>query len=149
MGLPKRLTEMQKRFAELLVFGGPDGPLTKTEAAKLAGYSEKRCRQEGSELTNPRQNPLVVKYIGELKEERLKKYEVNYSNHVAELGRIKDAALKKGGVECCSECGNKQRKSSRIIYRPQNNKNRNVRGPIRTRARSKDETNFRRLFTDN
>jgi hypothetical protein len=26
MGLPKRLTEMQKRFAELLVFGGPDGP---------------------------------------------------------------------------------------------------------------------------
>ena len=53
MGLPKRLTEMQKRFAELLVFGGPDGPLTKSEAAKLAGYSEKRCRQEGSELTNP------------------------------------------------------------------------------------------------
>ena len=42
MGLPKRLTEMQKRFAELLVFGGPDGPLTKTEAAKQAGYSEKR-----------------------------------------------------------------------------------------------------------
>jgi len=94
MGLPKRLTEMQKRFAELLVFGGPDGPLT--EAAKQAGYSEKRCRQEGSELTNPRLNPLVVKYIGELKEERLKKYEVNYASHVAELGRIKDAALKKG-----------------------------------------------------
>ena len=36
MGLPKRLTEMQKRFAELLVFGGPDGPLTKAEAAKHA-----------------------------------------------------------------------------------------------------------------
>ncbi len=69
MGLPKRLTEMQKRFAELLVFGGPDGPLTKTEAAKLAGYSEKRCRQEGSELTNPRLNPLVVKYNGEWKPE--------------------------------------------------------------------------------
>ena len=96
MGLPKRLTEMQKRFAELLVFGGPDGPLTKTEAAKLAGYSEKRCRQEGSELTNPKLNPLVVKHIGELKEERLKKYEVNYASHVAELGRIKDAALKTG-----------------------------------------------------
>ena len=88
MGLPKRLTEMQKRFAELLVFGGPDGPLTKTEAAKQAGYSEKRCRQEGSELTNQKLNPLVVKYIGELKEERLKKYEVNYASHVAELGRI-------------------------------------------------------------
>ena len=68
----------------------------RAEAAKQAGYSEKRCRQEGSELTNPRLNPLVVKYIGELKEERLKKYEVNYATHVAELGRIKDAALKKG-----------------------------------------------------
>ena len=34
MGVPKRLTEMQKRFAELLVFGGPDGPLSKSEAAE-------------------------------------------------------------------------------------------------------------------
>jgi len=96
MGLPKRLTEMQMRFAEHLVYGGPEGPVTKTEAAILAGYSKDRARQEGSELTNPKLNPLVVKYIGELKEERLKKYEVNYDTHVAELGRIKDAALKKG-----------------------------------------------------
>ena len=96
MGLPKRLTEMQKRFAELLVFGGPDGPLTKSEAAKLAGYSEKRCRQEGSELTNPKQNPLVVQYIGNLKEEKLKKYEVTYDGHVAELGKIRERALKNG-----------------------------------------------------
>ena len=96
MGLPKRLTEMQKRFAELLVFGDETGPLTQTEAAVKAGYSEKRARVEGSELTNPKHSPLVVKYIGELKEERLKKYEVNYDTHVAELGRIKDAALKKG-----------------------------------------------------
>ena len=96
MGVPKRLTEMQRRFAELLVFGDESGPLTQTEAAVKAGYSEKRARQEGSELTNPKLNPLVVKYIGELKEERLKKYEVNYASHVAELGRIKDAALKKG-----------------------------------------------------
>jgi hypothetical protein len=35
MGVPKRLTEMQKRFAELLVFGGPDGPLSKSEAAEM------------------------------------------------------------------------------------------------------------------
>ena len=96
MGVPKRLTEMQKRFAELLVFGGPDGPLTKAEAAKLAGYSPNRCRQEGSELTNPRLNPLVAKYLGELREERLKKHEVTYASHVAELNRIKEMALKKG-----------------------------------------------------
>ena len=96
MGLPKRLTEMQKRFAEFIVFGGPDGPVSKTEAAILAGYSPKRAPQEGSELTNPRHSPLVVAYVGKLHEERLQKHEVTYARHVAELDRIKQAALKKG-----------------------------------------------------
>ena len=96
MGLPKRLTEMQQRFAEFLVFGGPEGPMTQTEAAIAAGYSPKRARQEGSELCNPRLSPLVVKYIGELKEERLRKHEVTYEGHVAELARLREAALKKG-----------------------------------------------------
>jgi len=96
MGVPKRLTEMQQRFAEFLVFGGPDGPMTQTEAALAAGYSPKRARQEGSELCNPRQSPLVVKYIGELKEERIRKHEVTYEGHIAELGRLREAALKKG-----------------------------------------------------
>ena len=96
MGLPKRLTEMQQRFAEFLVFGGPEGPMTQTEAALAAGYSPKRARQEGSELCNPRLSPLVVKYIGELKEERLRKHEVTYEGHLAELARLREAALKKG-----------------------------------------------------
>jgi len=96
MGVPKRLTEMQQRFAEFLVFGGPDGPMTQTEAALAAGYSPKRARQEASELTNPKQCPLVVKYIGQLKEEKLKKHEVTYEGHLAELSRLREAALKKG-----------------------------------------------------
>ena len=96
MGLPKRLTEMQMRFAEHLVYGGPDGPVTKTEAAILAGYSKDRARREGSELTNPKHSPLVVQYIGNLKEERLKKFEVTYDGHIAELGKIRERALKKG-----------------------------------------------------
>ena len=95
MGLPKRLTEMQKRFCQYLVFGGPDGPVNKMEAAELAGYSLKRCRQEGSELTNPRQNPLVVRYKDELEQERDLKFGVTYENHIAELARIKQLALKK------------------------------------------------------
>ena len=78
MGVPKRLTEMQQRFAEFLVFGDENGPLTQSEAALKAGYSPKRARQEGSELCNPKLSPLVVKYIGELKEERIKKHEVAY-----------------------------------------------------------------------
>ena len=96
MGLPKRLTEMQMRFAEHLVYGGPDGPVTKTEAAVLAGYSKDHARQEGSTLTNPKLYPLVVQYIGNLKEEKLKKYEVTYDGHIAELGNIRERALKKG-----------------------------------------------------
>ena len=96
MGVPKRLTEMQQRFAEFVVFGGPDGPMTQTEAAIAAGYSPKRARQEGSELCNPKLSPLVVKYMGELKEERIRKHEVTYEGHIAELGRLREAALKKG-----------------------------------------------------
>ena len=62
----------------------------------MAGYSPKRSRVEGSELTNPRHAPLVVQYIGKLHEERLQKHEVTYTKHIAELDRIKDKALKKG-----------------------------------------------------
>ena len=70
MGVPKRLTEMQKRFAEYLVFN--EGRTTGSDAAIAAGYSEKRARVEASELQNPRLSPLVVQYIGSLREEKLK-----------------------------------------------------------------------------
>jgi hypothetical protein len=96
MGVPKRLTEMQKRFAELIVWGGPNGPVSQTEAAKMAGYSEKRAAQEGSELLNPKLSPLVIQYVDKLKQEKFKKFEVTYESHLAELARIKEEALKKG-----------------------------------------------------
>ena len=95
MGVPKRLTEMQMRFAEFIVFGGHEGPMTQSEAAIAAGYSKDRSRQEGSELLNPRLSPLVVQYVGRLKEERLEKHKVTYDTHVAELARLREAALKK------------------------------------------------------
>ena len=100
MGVPKRLTEMQKRFAEYLVFN--EGRTTAKEAALEAGYSSKRARQEGSELQNPRLSPLVVQYTGGLREEKLKKYEVTYDKHVAELGKIREAALKKNAFSAAT-----------------------------------------------
>ena len=100
MGLPKRLTEMQKRFAEYLVFN--EGRTTGADAAIAAGYSEKRARVEASELQNPRLSPLVVQYIGALREEKLKKYEVNYEKHVEELGKISEAALAKGAFSAAT-----------------------------------------------
>ena len=95
MGVPKRLTEMQKRFAEFVVFGGTEGPMTQGEAAIAAGYAKDSARVEGSQLLNPRYSPLVVQYVGKLKEERLEKHKVTYDTHVAELARIKEMALKK------------------------------------------------------
>ena len=68
MGVPKRLTEMQQRFAEYLVFGGPEGPMTKREAAIAAGYSKDRAMREGSELTNPKYSPLECSCMVPLKE---------------------------------------------------------------------------------
>jgi phage terminase small subunit len=100
MGVPKRLTEMQKRFAEYLVFN--EGRTTGTDAAIAAGYSEKRAKVEASELQNPRLSPLVVQYIGALREEKLKKYEVTYDKHIAELGKIREAALNKGAFSAAT-----------------------------------------------
>ena len=100
MGLPKRLTEMQKRFAEYLVFN--EGRTTGADAAIAAGYSEKRARVEASELQNPRLSPLVVQYIGALREEKIKKFEVTYDKHIAELGKIREAALNKGAFSAAT-----------------------------------------------
>ena len=100
MGLPKRLTTMQMKFAEYLVFN--EGRTTGADAAIAAGYSEKRARVEASELQNPRLSPLVVQYIGALREEKLKKYEVTYDKHVAELGKIREAALNKGAFSAAT-----------------------------------------------
>jgi len=100
MGVPKRLTEMQKRFAEYLVFN--EGRTTGSDAAIAAGYSEGRSRVEASELQNPRLSPLVVQYIGSLREEKLRKYEVTYDKHVAELGKIREAALNKGAFSAAT-----------------------------------------------
>ena len=94
MGLPKKLTEQQIKFAQLLVTN--EGRKTPTECAIEAGYADGSARVRASELRNPKRFPLVVSYIGELREEYNKKYEVDYGSHIAELGRIRQQALDKG-----------------------------------------------------
>ena len=91
-GLPSRLTPMQMKFAELLIYF--EGRKFAYECAVEAGYSKDTARSQASQLQNPKLYPHVVKYIGELKEERNKKYGVNYGGHLTELGRIRDEALK-------------------------------------------------------
>ena len=145
MGVPKRLTEMQKRFAEYLVFGGPEGPVNKSEAAKLAGYSEKRCMVEGSELTNPRHSPLVVKYLDELKIERMLKYGVTYESHITELARIKDLALKKNSFSAAVNAETNRGKAGGLYIDRKNNKTWQIRRYDRRATRNEDGTDRRRL----
>jgi len=94
MGLPKKLTEKQMKFAHEIVTN--EGRKTATECAVDAGFEPEFARQYASKLQNPKLYPLVVKYIGELREEWQKKYEVTYDRHISELGKIRAEALKKG-----------------------------------------------------
>ena len=100
MGLPKLLTELQKKFAELLVYN--EGRKTPTECALEAGYAEGSAHVRASELRNPNKFPLVVKHIGELRSEVQKKYEVTFEKHITELGRIRQEALAKGAFSAAT-----------------------------------------------
>ena len=94
MGVPKRLTEMQMKFAHEIVTN--EGRKNGFECAKDAGYAEDSARVRASELQNPKLFPLVVQYIGELRSEYQKKYAVTFERHISELGKIRQDALAKG-----------------------------------------------------
>ena len=94
MGVPKKLTEMQMKFAHEIVTN--EGRKNATECATDAGYTKDTAVVKASQLQNPKLYPLVVKYIGELREEYQKKYAVTFERHISELGKIRMDALKKG-----------------------------------------------------
>ena len=91
-GPPKKLTSMQMKFATLFVYGDEGIPLSKTEAAKRAGYSD--APREGSMMTNPKHYPLVCAYISNLRDEVRQKYGISFEAHLEELGKIRDRGKK-------------------------------------------------------
>jgi phage terminase small subunit len=93
VGLPKKLTEQQIKFANLLI--SEQGRKSATACAIEAGYAKESARQAASKLQNPKLYPLVVQYIGELRDEWQKQYEVTFGNHIAELGKLRDEARQK------------------------------------------------------
>ena len=93
MGLPKKLTERQIKFAELLIYN--EGRKSPSEWAYEAGYKT-TPRQAASQLRNPKISPLVVKYFGELRAEIQEKYGINFENHISELAKLRDDAQAKG-----------------------------------------------------
>jgi len=94
MGLPKKLTEMQMKFAYEIVTN--EGRKTATECAIDAGYEKDCAVVTASKLQNPKLYPLVVKYIGELRAEYQKKYDVTFERHITELAKLRDSSRDKG-----------------------------------------------------
>ena len=82
------------KFAHEIVSN--EGRKNGTECAISAGYAQDSAGVRAAELQNPKRFPLVVKYIGELRDEYQKKYAVTFERHIAELGKLRMEALKKG-----------------------------------------------------
>ena len=91
-GSAKSLTSAQIKFSQLLVYGVEGSPITKREAARLAGYKDPDS--EGSRLTNPNKFPLVCAHISNLRDEVRQKYGISYESHLEELGSIRDRGKK-------------------------------------------------------
>ena len=91
-GPAKQLTPKQIKFAQLIVYGVDGSPITKTEAAKLAGYATPN--PEGTRLTDPNKFPLVCAHISNLRDEVRQKYGISFERHLEELGNIRDRGKK-------------------------------------------------------
>ena len=82
------------KFAQILVTN--EGRKTATECAIEAGYDKNSAYVAASRLQNPKLYPLVVKYIGEIREEFQKKYDVTFERHIAELAKLREESRAKG-----------------------------------------------------
>ncbi len=95
-GPNKKLTPQQLKFATLLVYGVEGNPITKSEAARLAGFSDTAngASVYATRLTDPERYPLVCAHISNLRDEVRQKYGISYEAHLEELGKIRDMAKK-------------------------------------------------------
>lgn len=84
MSQQKRLTDKQKRFAQELVFNL--GTRNMADVAKDVGYGTPAVR--ASELQNPKKFPLVVEYIKELEQEKIKEVRENFYQNLNEFNDL-------------------------------------------------------------
>ena len=88
----KGLTEKQEKFCR--IYATED--VTRTEAARQAGFADNTAAWAASRFLNGRDYPHVLVRIAEIKEELARKYEVTFDSHIRQLARIRDLALEKG-----------------------------------------------------
>ena len=95
-GPNKQLTPQQLKFATLLVYGVEGNPITKSEAARLAGFSDTAngAAVYATRLTDPNRYPLVCAHISNLRDEVRHKYGISFEGHLEELGNIRDRGKK-------------------------------------------------------
>jgi phage terminase small subunit len=83
-----KLTPKQEKFAQNVAKG-----MSKKDAAKNAGYSEKNAGKAGTVLTS-KENPMVQKRISELQEKAADKAELSLGTHLKDLKDIRDGAMR-------------------------------------------------------
>jgi hypothetical protein len=88
----RRLTQRQKRFAELYV----EGTYSIRGAIVGAGYTEASATGLGSILLDPKRSPHVCEYIAELQEERERKYGVTLGGQLKRLYELSRGAEQSG-----------------------------------------------------
>jgi phage terminase small subunit len=88
----KGLTEKQEKFCR--IYATED--VTRTEAARQAGFADNTAAWAASRFLNGRDYPHVLVRIAEIKEELSRKYEVTFDSHIRQLAKIRDMALEKG-----------------------------------------------------
>jgi phage terminase small subunit len=88
MGLQKRLTEKQKRFAELLVYSSKSAK----ECAKEAGYGSS-SHVRACELRNPKIYPLVCNYIEEVRTKRFNEEKIEFTKSLSLMNDLLESSL--------------------------------------------------------
>ena len=86
------LTPKQMKFVNIFIEKGTIQ--SARQCALDAGFAESGATVIASQLQNPKYYPLVVKHIGELREENYKKHNISFGGHLTELAKIRDEALK-------------------------------------------------------
>ena len=94
MGVPKKLTEMQIKFAHELVTN--EGRKYAFECAIEAGYAKDSAVVRASELQNPDKYPIVADAIESERRAIAERYKCTQERSLATLARIRDKASESG-----------------------------------------------------
>ena len=110
----KPLTPREWKFVQEYVSGC--GEVSLKEAALRAGYSEARCAETGTQLTDPRRSPHVVAAIQEYRAQLAAKYGTTYERHMRDMQTIRDAALSAGAYGAAVQAEYRRGQALGTIY---------------------------------